>query len=199
MPGPHFAAPQRLPRYELPQQHARPEGDVRVPAARQAAWMSAQPRLLGHRLSRLRVPRDAAAQARAREPIREGRSSDSAERHRANARRQLLALSRRRLEPGRNAGTDAHARADLERHPEPAAAGRGAKAPEAATSRVLLAGRPSAHTICIQTREIRWVYRAAVYKRRGNARWLADAGGLHHRADSVDRKLGVTQEAGFVP
>src|SRR5712691_208831 len=143
MSGPHFAAPQRLPRHELPQQHARPEGDVRVLAARQAAGMSAQPRLLGHRLSRLRVPRHTAAQARAREPIREGRSADSAKRHRANARRQLRSLSWRGLEPGRNAGTDAHAGADLERHPEPAAAGRGANPPEAAASQVLLAQAPT--------------------------------------------------------
>src|SRR6266571_2650191 len=139
MHGPDFATPQRLSRHELPQQHTRPAGDVRVLAARQAAGMSTQPRVLGDRLSRLRVPRDAAAQARPGQPLRGGRSADSAERHSADARRQLLALSWRGLEPRGNAGTDALAGAHLERQPEPAAGWRGARAAEAAASPLLLA------------------------------------------------------------
>src|SRR5712691_25153 len=147
MHGPHLATPPRLSRHELSQQHARPEGDVWVLAARQAAGMSAQPRLLGDRLPRLRVPRDAAAQARAGQPLRGGRSADSAKRHRADAGRQLLALSWGGLEPRRNAATDALAGAGLERHPEPAGAGRGAKAAKAAASKILLAHARSDHTL----------------------------------------------------
>src|SRR5438093_7977854 len=193
MHGPDFATPQRLSRHELPQQHAQPEGDVWVLAASQAAGMSAQPRVLGDRLSRLRVPRDAAAQARPGQPLRGGRSADSAERHRSDARRQLLALSWRGLEPGGNAGSDALAGAHLERHPEPAAAGRSARAAEAAASQVLLA-----HAVTT-----RFVYKRAKFAGfiaplYTNARCLADAGDRHHRTDAVDRELRVAQQSRLV-